>query len=136
MNSFRNQPRISFLWWLLILTALLWSGCEPARDQARMARMDRLDLMADADMLVRCSDTSALLAALEQSPLGRFWNSPDMAAFRNGRSLEEEIRLAMVDENDGENGAKIGDIYLEQAKMIHGEFILGLDFSAFDGTQP
>lgn len=133
MNSFRKQRRIFFLWWLLILATLLLSGCERAQDQANIPKMDRLDLVADVDMLVRCSDTSALFAALEQSPLGRFWNSPDMAAFRNGKSIEEEIRFALVDEDDGENAAKIRDIYLEQAKMLDGEFILGLDFTERDG---
>lgn len=133
MNSFRNQRRIPFLWWLLILAAFLLSGCEQAPDQARTVQMDRLDLVAgDADVLIHCSNTSALLAAIEKSPLGRLWNSPEMAAFRDGKSIEEEIRLALVDEEDGENAAKIRDIYLEQIKMIDGEFILGLDFNAFD----
>lgn len=133
MNSFRRQRRISFLWWLLVLATLLLSGCERGQEQANIPKMDRLDLVTDVDLLVRCSDTSALFAALEQSPLGRFWNSPDMAGFRDGKSIEEEIRLALVDEDDGENAAKIRDIYLEQAKMLHGEFILGLDFSERDG---
>ena len=133
MNNARKQRRISFLWWVLILATFLLSGCERAQDQANIPTMDRLDLVADVDMLVRCSDTSALFAALEQSPLGRFWNSPDMAAFRNGKSIEEEIRLALIDEDDGENAAKIRDIYLEQAKMMDGEFIMGLDFRELDG---
>lgn len=133
MNNPRNRRRMSCLLSLLILTALLLSGCEQARDQATRPKMDRLDLVADMDMLVRCSDTTALFGAIEQSPLGRFWNSPDMAAFRNGKSIEEAIRLALVDEDEGENAAKIRDIYLEQIKMIDGEFILGLDFHDLDG---
>jgi hypothetical protein len=95
--------------------------------------MDRLDLVTDADMIVRCSDTSALFAAIEQSPIGRFWKSPDMTAVRDGQSLEDEIRRFMIQEADSENAAQIADIYIEQAKMIDGEFILGLDFVAFDG---
>ena len=133
MNSFRNRGRMSFLWSLLILAAFLLSGCERAPDQANLPKMNRLELVADVDVLVHCSDTSALFAALEQSPLGRFWNSPDMAAFRSGKSIEEAIRLALVDEDAGENAAKIRDIYLEQIKMIDGEFLLGLDFRDFDG---
>jgi hypothetical protein len=133
MNSFRNRGRMSFLWSLLILAAFLLSGCERAPDQANLPKMNRLELVADVDVLLHCSDTSALFAALEQSPLGRFWNSPDMVAFRSGKSIEEAIRLALVDEDAGENAAKIRDIYLEQIKMIDGEFILGLDFRDFDG---
>ena len=134
MTNFRHQRRISCLWWILILTAFLLPGCQKAPDQANIVQMNRLDLVADgADVLVHCSNTSALLAAIEQSPLGRLWNSPEMAAFRDGNSIEEEIRLALVDEDEGENAAKIRDIYLEQIKMIDGEFILGMDFNAFDG---
>jgi hypothetical protein len=133
MNSFRNRHRMPCLWSFLILAALLLSGCEQAQDQANLPKMDRLELVADVDMLVRCSDTSALFGAIEQSPLGRFWNSPDMTAFRNGQSIEEAIRMALVEEDEGENAAKIRDIYLEQIKMINGEFILGLDFHDLEG---
>jgi hypothetical protein len=133
MTNRRNQCCIAVLWSLLILVAFFLPGCERAQDQAQIPKMDRLDLVADADMIVRCSDTSALFAAIEQSPIGRFWKSPEMAAVHNGQSLEEEIRRFMIQEGDSENAAQITDIYMEQAKMIDGEFILGLDFVNFDG---
>ena len=57
MNSSRKQRPISFLWWLLILATFLLPGCERGQDQANIPTMDRLDLVADVDMLVRCSDT-------------------------------------------------------------------------------
>ncbi|MCB2166640.1 MAG: hypothetical protein KQI78_03190 [Deltaproteobacteria bacterium] len=133
MTNRRNQCCIAVLWSFLIVVAFFLPGCERAQDQAQIPKMDRLDLVADADMIVRCSDTSALFAAIEQSPIGRFWKSPEMAAVHNGQSLEEEIRRFMIQEGDSENAAQITDIYMEQAKMIDGEFILGLDFVNFDG---
>lgn len=133
MSNLCDRRVFTCLGALLVLAVLLFSGCDRALDRADIPRMDRLDLMTDVDMIVRCSDSSALVDAIEQSPLGRFWNSPEMAEFRNGKSIEEEIRLALVDEADGENAAKIRDIYLEQVKMLDGECILGLDFSDFDG---
>jgi hypothetical protein len=133
MTSRRNQPCFVLFWFFLILAASILPGCERAQDKAQIPKMDRLDLVTDADMIVRCSDTSALFAAMEQSPIGRFWKSPEMAAVRDGQSLEDEIRRFMIQEADSENAAQITDIYMEQAKMIEGEFILGLDFVAFDG---
>ena len=133
MTSRRNQRCIALVWSFLILTVLFLPGCERARDAARIPKMDRLDLVSDADMIVRCSDTSALFAAIEQSPIGRLWKSPEMAAVHDGQSLEEEIRRFLIQKDDGENAAKIADIYMEQAKMIDGELILGLDFVTFDG---
>jgi hypothetical protein len=134
MNSLRNQrPIIAVLGSLLILAALFLSGCNRAQEEARIPKMDRLDLVTDVDMIVRCSNTSALFTAIEQSPLGRFWKSPEMEAFHNGQSLEEEIRRLLIQADDGENAAQIHDIYMEQAKMLDGEFILGLDFNALDG---
>ncbi|MBC2735334.1 MAG: hypothetical protein HF981_13330 [Desulfobacteraceae bacterium] len=133
MTSRRNQPHIVICCFVLILAAFFLPGCERAQDKAQFPKMDRLDLVTDADMIVRCSDTSALFVAIEQSPIGRFWKSPDMRAVRDGQSLEDEIRRFMIQEADSENAAQITDIYMEQAKMIDGEFILGLDFVAFDG---
>ena len=133
MTSRRNQPHIVICCFFLILAAFFLPGCERAQDKAQIPKMDRLDLVMDADMIVRCSDTSALFAAIEQSPIGRFWKSPEMAAVRDGQSIEDEIRRFMIQEADSENAAQITDIYMEQAKMIDGEFILGLDFVAFDG---
>ena len=118
---------------LLVLVMLFVSGCDHAPNQADRPRMDRLDLVTDADMVIHCSDISALFDAIEKSPLGRFWGSPEMASFREGNSLEDEIRLSLLDEENGENATKIRDLYLEQLKMLDGEVILGLDFSDFDG---
>jgi len=129
MNNIPPTAKRLFPWLLLILALLLLSGCNQGQDQAARPRMDRLDLLTDADVIVRCSDTSALMAALEQSPLGRFWNGPEMASFRNGRNLQDEIRMALVEEDEGPNGAKIHDIYLEEMKMLDGEVILGLNFA-------
>jgi hypothetical protein len=133
MTSRRNQPRFVLFGFILILAAFFLPGCERAQDKAQIPQMDRLDLVTDADMIVRCSETSALFAAMEQSPIGRFWKSPEMAAVHNGQSIEEEIRRFLIQEADSENAAQITDIYIEQAKMIDGEFILGLDFATFDG---
>jgi hypothetical protein len=119
------------IWLLLVLAISLLAGCGRGPDPAARPRMDRLDLVTDADVIVHCSNTSALLAAVGQSPLGRFWASPEMVAFRDGRNLPEEIRQALVDENEGENGAKIRDIYLEEMKMLGGEVVVGLDFTDF-----
>jgi hypothetical protein len=132
MNNCRHGHLVNGLLSFLILAAFLLAGCDRAPDGANIPRMDRLDLMTDLDMIVRCSDSSALVEAVAQSPLGQFWNSPQMAEFRNGKRLEEEIRLALADEADGENAAKIRDIYLEQFKMLDGEIILGLDFGDFE----
>jgi len=87
MTNRQNQRCIVVLWSFLIVVALCLPGCERAQDQAQIPKMDRLDLVMDADMIVRCSDTSALFAAIEQSPIGRFWKSPEMAAVRDGQSL-------------------------------------------------
>ena len=133
MNNLRHRRGLPRLGLILIAGLLLISGCGLFQDKVDIPRMDRSELMSDVDLIVRCSDNAAFLEAIEQSPLGRFWNSPEMASFRNGKSLEEEIRLALVDEDEGENAAKIRDIYLEQMKMLDGEFILGLDFSDDDG---
>lgn len=135
MINFRDRHGLCFLRFFLLLAALTLCACNQSREAADTPRMDRLDLLADADLIVRASDTSGLVAAVEQSPLGRFWNSPEMAGFRNGKSIEEEIRLALVDADEGENAARIRDIYLEEMRMFTGEFILGLKFSDFE-NQP
>lgn len=133
MNRARHQTGRLLLVLLLPLAILLASGCRQGSDPASRPRMDRLDLMSEVDVVVYCSNTAALMAALEDAPLGRFWKSPEMEAFRDGRDLKAELREALVDEQDGPNGAKIRDIYLEELKMLDGEVIVGLDFSDDDG---
>ena len=133
MNKWRYSavgvlPRL-----LAVLMIVLLSACGGGSGQDNRPRMKRLDLMTDVDMIVHCTDTAALLTAIVDSPLGRFWNSPEMDAFRNGRDLKEELRQALADGAEGGNDAKIRDIYLEEIKMLRGEVVLGLDFTDYDG---
>ena len=133
MNKWRHSavgvlPRL-----LAGLMIVLLSACGGGSDQDNRPRIKRLDFMTDVDMIVHCTDTAALLTAIEDSPLGRFWNSPEMDAFRNGRNLKEELRQALADGAEGGNDAKIRDIYLEEIKMLRGEVVLGLDFADYDG---
>jgi hypothetical protein len=133
MNKLRPFA-VSVLTRLLAVLAIIFlAACSGGPDQDNRPRMARLDLVTDADMVVHCTGTAALLSAIETSPLGRFWGSPEMAAFRNGRDLKEELRRALVDQADGDNAAKIRDIYLEEIKMLRGEVVLGLDFADYDG---
>ena len=133
MNSQRGNHSHALLAFYVIVSLLLLSGCDRATEQADIPKMDRLELITDADLVIRCSDTSALVAALEGSPLGRLWNSPEMKDLRADRPLEEHIRQALIDAHEGENAAQINEIYWEQIKMLNGEFILGLTFDDFDG---
>ena len=135
MNSHRQRPYLAFSGFMTLMALLLFSGCGPSPQHADIPKIDRLALMADADLVVRCSDTSAFAAALENSPLGRLWNSPEMQATREGQRLEDLIRRALSDTADDENAAQINDIYIEQIKMLNGEFILGLNFNEL-GTAP
>ena len=135
MISHRQRPRLAFAEFMILMALLLFSGCGPSPQQADIPKIDRLALMTDADLVVRCSDTSAFAAALENSPLGRLWRSPEMQATREGQSLEDLIRRALNDAADDENAAQINDIYMAQIKMLNGEFILGLNFNEL-GTAP
>ncbi len=128
MNSHRNRCRQAFPITLLILALSLLAGCGQAPQQAEIPRMDRLDLMSGADLIVRCSDTAAFASAIERSPLGLLWNSPEMTASRAGQNLEALLREALTDPDDGEHATRINDIYMTQIKMLDGEFILGLTF--------
>jgi len=132
MNNPR-RPAVRALPWFLVVLLLLLAACTGGTGQDNRPRMHRLNLMTDVDLIVHCTDTAALLSAVETSPLGLFWNSPEMEGFRNGRDLWEELRLALADEAEGANAAKIRDIHLEEIKMLHGEVILGLDFTDYDG---
>jgi len=128
-----RHPRAYHLFGLpLILAIVFISSCDMSPQGGDVPRMDRIDLLAEADMVLRCSDTSDLLKAIESSPIGRFWNSPEMAGFRNGSSLEEQFRLSLADADEGGNATRIRDIYLAEMKMLDGEFILGLDFNDLD----
>ena len=129
MNSHRQRPCLAWPGFLILMTSLLFSGCGQSPEQAQIPTIDRLALVTDADLVVHCSDTAAFAAALAHSPLGRLWNDPAMRAIREGQSLEGLLRLALIDAADGENAAQINDIYMEQIKMLSGEFILGLNFN-------
>ena len=128
----RCRRGITLLWPLLVLCALWISGCGRSPDRESLPRMDRRDLVADVDLVVRCSDTAAFASAMGQSPLGLLWNSPEMAAFRDGRALEDVFGRALLEEIDNEQAARIRDITLEQIKMLRGEVVLGFDFGDFD----
>jgi hypothetical protein len=135
MNSHRpNHPGI-LLRSIVVLTLLLGAGCSQTPDPGAIPRMDRADLITEADLAVRCSDTSALAAALESSPLGRLWNSPAVTDARDGQSLEALFKQTLSDPAEGANAEQIGDIYMAQAKMLQGEVILGFDF-AEQGADP
>jgi hypothetical protein len=131
MNSSRYRRWINALGPLALLAALLVIGCEGGTDRAAHPRMNRLDLVGDADVVVHCSDTRALAEAVGRSPLGRFWNGPEMKAFRAGWRLDDAFRQTLLEEMDGEHAAQMRDIYQEQLKMLDGEIALGLDCGDF-----
>jgi hypothetical protein len=135
MNKLRPSAVPVLTRLLAVLAIVFLAACSGGSDQDNRPRMARLDLVTDADMVVHCTDTAALLTAIETSPLGRFWGSPEMEAFRDGRDLKDELRRALVDQAGGDNAAKIQDIYLEEMKMLRGEVVLGLDFTD-DHGQP
>lgn len=57
-----------------------------------LSAYERVDLLEPGlDMMFRISDGAALLKALDNSPVGKFWNSPQMKAFLNNQSLEETL---------------------------------------------
>jgi hypothetical protein len=131
MNKLQSSAARAFPWFLLVWILMFLAACAQGPDQDNRPRMNRLDLLTDVDMIVRCTDTSALLSAIEDSPLGHFWNSPEMEGFRNDRDIWQELRLALVDGTEEDNAAKIRDIYLEEIKMLSGEVIMGLDFTDY-----
>ncbi|MDJ0874718.1 MAG: hypothetical protein QNJ02_05580 [Desulfobacterales bacterium] len=133
MNSHRNRCRQAFPIALLILTLFLPTGCGPSPQQAEVPRMNRLDLMSAADLIVHCSDTANFATALERSPLGQLWNSPEMTASRADHSLEVLVQEALTDADDGEHAERINEIYMSQIKMLDGEFILGMTFNDLAG---
>ncbi len=118
---------------LSALVLVLLAGCDRGSQTVDIPRMDRLDLVTEADLIVHCSDSGRFAAAIERSPLGRLWNSPEMKASREGRSLEALIRQALTEAADGEHAARINEIYMAQIKMLDGEFILGMTFDSPDG---
>ncbi len=130
----RSRP----LRWVLggVLSALvlvLLAGCDRGPQTADIPRMDRLDLVAEADLILHCSDSGRFAVAIEGSPLGRLWNSPEMRTSREDRSLEAIVRQALTDSAEGEHAARINDIYMAQIKMLDGEFVLGMTFGGPGG---
>lgn len=132
MTDHRNRHRRACLGALLILAALLLAACGRSPEGENIPRMDRRDLVTDVDVVVRCSDASGLVRAGVQSPLGQLWNSPEMTAFRDGLGLEDLFGRALVEEFEGPNAERMRDIYMEQIRMLDGEFVLGLDFGEFE----
>jgi hypothetical protein len=132
MSSLRHRAVRTLPWFLMVLMLFL-TACAGGADQDNRPRMNRLDLVTDVDLIVHCTDITALMSAVEKSPMGRFWNSPEMEGFRNDRDLWGDLRLALAEGAEGDNAAKIRDIYLEEIKMLDGEVILGLDFADYEG---
>ncbi len=117
--------------WLLVVAALLLNGCGRGPDQPPLSTIDRRELLTDADLIVRCSDAGAFSEAVARSPLGLFWHGPEMEAFREGWRFEEIFARAVTEEMAGAHAARMREIYLEQLKLLDGEFVLGLDFGDF-----
>ncbi|MDJ0721435.1 MAG: hypothetical protein QNJ04_07385 [Desulfobacterales bacterium] len=120
---------------LSALVLVLLFGCNQGPQTADIPRMDRLELVTEADLILHCSDSGRFAAAIERSPLGRLWNSPEMRASREDRSLEALVRQALTDAAEGEHAARINDIYMAQIKMLDGEFVLGMTFDD-PGAEP
>lgn len=135
MNSARHERRIILLGLFVLIPVLLIAGCSRGPDPADLPRMDRLDLITEADVVVYASDSDALVEALRQSPLGRFWAGPEMMSFRDGLRFEGMFADALREEVEGANAERMRDIYMEQLRLLDGEVVLGLDVGDF-GRQP
>ncbi len=130
---YSRLPRAILLCLLsLAVTAAFLSGCQSQKTEPTLPSIDRSELFADSQVVFRISNTTDMLEAVKKSPLGELWNSPEMEAFRDGRTMDEHIQEAMRTNSDSATEDRLGEIYLEEIKMLKGEVILGFEFNDQD----
>jgi hypothetical protein len=88
----------------------------------------RQDLMDDAALIIRVSNTVDFLEAIESSSLGQLWNSSEMKAFINNQNLGEAIKDGFMHSVHGEklNNKALAHLYWEEMKLLKSEVVFGI----------
>lgn len=100
-----------------------------------LSAYERVELLEPTlDMMLRISDGPTLLKALENSPVGKLWNSPEMKAFLNDQSLEEAlIKDIFTDSVPANRKQEAVALNRKIISSLKGEIAAGFMFGENDG---
>ncbi|MFC1671267.1 hypothetical protein ACFL20_12820, partial [Spirochaetota bacterium] len=79
-------------------------------------------------IILRFSDISNFVKAIEDSPIGKLWNSVEMKPFLNNQSLMMSIKRAFIESSQSgkKSGKEMAKLKWESINMIKGELVIAL----------
>lgn len=91
---------------------------------------DRQDLMDSSAVIIRVSNVVDFLNAIEQSSIGKLWNSKEMKPFLNNQSLAEALKETLLQSvysnSEKPNNKELSHLLWEGSKMLKDELIVGI----------
>lgn len=91
---------------------------------------ERQDLIDSTAVIIRVSNTTDFLKAIEQSSLGQLWNSKEMKPFLNNQSLAQALKEALLQSVYGDkeklNNKELSHLLWEESKLLKGELVVGI----------
>jgi hypothetical protein len=96
----------------------------------QLSAYERMDLLGKKTFIIRISDMSGFLNAIEQSGMGKLWNSEAMKPFLNNQSLGDTLKDTIIHglcQKKCDN-KEYKHLYWEQMKLFKGEVVIGFSY--------
>ena len=89
---------------------------------------DRQDLIDSTAVIVRVSNAADFLKAIEQSSVGKLWNSKEMKPFLNNQSLAEALKETLLQSvySEKPNNKELSHLLWQGSKLLKDELIVGI----------
>ncbi|UCH95830.1 MAG: hypothetical protein JSV88_03025 [Candidatus Aminicenantes bacterium] len=124
------NKKIPFMSLFLILAFLLLSvSISPVQ------AYERQDLIDSSVFIIRVSNVSDFIKAIERSSLGQLWNSKEMKPFLNNQSLAEALKKTLLHSVYGEkpNNKALSHLLWEGLKLLKKELVVGISLPGKEG---
>jgi len=111
----------------LILTMIVLVFCISLQP---LPAYDRQDLIDANVVIIRVSNTTDFLKAIELSSLGQLWNSKEMKPFLNNQglaqALKETLQQSVYSDSEKPGNKELSHLLWEESKLLKDELIVGI----------
>lgn len=120
----------------LILTMIILVFCVSLWPLQAYNRQDLIDLNA---VIIRVSNTTDFLKAIELSSVGQLWNSKEMKPFLNNQSLAQALKETLLQsvysDSEKPDNKELSHLLWEESKLLKDELIVGISSQNQQGKE-